>query len=141
MTAAIRHEFNVLDKGFPIFNVKTLEDRIEDSLAQERMVANLSGGIGLLALALAAVGLDGVLSYSVTRRTREIGIRMALGSNALSVLWLVIREAALLVATGSLAGVALFIAAFRMVTHYLPGVSSLDASVLTVCAAIMLGVA
>src|SRR5260370_24810255 len=102
MTAAIRHEFIVLDKGFPVFNVKTLEARIEDSLARERMVANLSGGIGLLALALAAVGLYGILAYSVARRTREIGIRMALGSNAGSVLWVIARQALLLVSLCSL---------------------------------------
>jgi predicted permease len=138
MIAAVRHELDTVDKGFPIFNIKTLEARIEDSLARERMVANLSGAVGLLALALAAVGLYGILAYSVGRRTREIGIRMALGSDARSVLWMVAREALLLVAVGSLAGVVISVAAYRVLSHQLPGVSPIDVSVLTACAGIML---
>src|SRR4029077_6487641 len=69
VVTAVRHELDSLDKGFPIFNVKTVEVAIEGSLARERMVANLSGAIGLLALVLAAVGLYGILAYSVSRRT------------------------------------------------------------------------
>ena len=104
IVAAVRHEFDVLDKGFPVFNIKTLELRIEDSMARERMVANLAGALGLLALVLAAVGLYGVLAYLVSRRTREIGIRMALGANAGSVVWLIAREALLLIAAGTALG-------------------------------------
>lgn len=138
MNTAIRHELDSLDKGFPVFNIKTLEGRIEDSLARERMVANLSGAIGLLALALAAVGLYGILTYSVARRTREIGIRMALGSSGSSVLWMVAREALMLVLLRSIVGITISIAAYRFLSHQLPGVASIDASVLTGCAAIML---
>jgi predicted permease len=138
MIAAVRHELDRLDKGFPVFNIKTLEGRIEDSLARERMVANLSGAVGFLALALAAVGLYGILAYSVSRRTREIGIRMALGSNAGPVLWMVAREALLLVAVGSLAGVTISIAAYRLLSHRMPGISPIGAPLLATCAAIML---
>lgn len=138
MNASIRHELDSLDKGFPVFNIKTLAGRIEDSLARERMVANLSGGIGLLALALVAVGLYGILAYSVARRTREIGIRMALGSNASSVLWMVAREALILVLVGSAVGIMISVTAYRLLSHELPEVSPIDASVLTGCAAIML---
>ena len=66
--------------------------RIEDSLAGERMVANLSGAFEILALVLAAVGLYGILAYSVSRRTREIGVRMALGAGSISVLWMIARD-------------------------------------------------
>jgi hypothetical protein len=138
MNTVIRHELDSLDKGFPVFNIKTLEGRIGDSLARERMVANLSGVIGLLALTLAGVGLYGILAYSVARRTREIGIRMALGSNASSVLWMVAREALLLVLVGSMVGIVISITAYRLLSHQLPGVASIDGSLLTGCAAIML---
>src|SRR5260221_4141271 len=130
MTNAIMAEFNALDKGFPVFNVKTLELRIEDSLARERMVANLSGAFGMLALALAAVGMYGVLSYSVARRTREIGVRMALGCRAPEVLWIVAREALVLVGAGGIAGTALALAGFLVLKRYVAGVSAPDATTL-----------
>jgi predicted permease len=142
MSAAVRHEFDVLDKGFPVFNIKSFEVRIEDSLARERMVADLSGAFGILALALAAVGLYGILAYSVSRRTREIGIRMALGSRSRSVVWMVAREALVLVAAGSVAGMVASVAAFRLLSQRLPGLlsgaSPVDAPVLIGCAAVML---
>lgn len=96
----IRREFDAVDKGFPVFNVRTLSDRIEDALSRERMIADLSTMFGLLALTLAAVGLYGVFTYSITQQTREIGLRMALGSKISGVLWLITREALLLVAIG-----------------------------------------
>jgi putative ABC transport system permease protein len=118
VTASIRREFDALDKGFPVFNVRTMEGRIEDSLAGERMIASLSGGFGALALVLATVGLYGTLAYSVSRRTREIGIRRALGSRAGPVLWMVAREALWLVGAGSVVGSALAIAASRGLARY-----------------------
>jgi predicted permease len=138
MATAVRRELDTLDKGFPIFNVKTLAVGFEQSLARERILANLSGAVGLLALALAGVGLYGILAYSVSRRTREIGIRMALGSSARSVMWMVAREALLLIGVGSLAGIALSVAGWRLFSESMPGVSTIDAQVLTVCATIML---
>ena len=139
--AAVRHEFDALDKGFPVFNIKTLELRIEDSMARERMVANLAGALGLLALVLAAVGLYGVLAYLVSQRTREIGIRMALGANPGSVVWLIVREALLLIVAGSMAGIAIAILAGRLLSAYLFGVSSADPVTLFAAAATMLIVA
>jgi predicted permease len=138
MAAAVRRELDALDRGFPIFNVKTLEVGIEESLARERILANLSGAVGSLALALAAVGLYGILAYSVSRRTQELGIRMALGSSARSVLWMVAREALLLIGVGSLAGITLSVAGWRLLSERMPGVSPIDAQVLMVCATIML---
>jgi predicted permease len=138
MAAAVRRELDAIDKGFPIFNIKTLEMGIEQSLARERILANLSGAIGLLALALAAVGLYGILAYSVSRRTRELGIRMALGSSARAVLWMVAREAILLIGAGSVGGVALSLAGWRLLSERMPGVSPIDAQIVVVCATIML---
>ncbi len=138
MAAAVRRELDALDKGFPIFNVKTLEVRFEESLARERILANLSGAVGFLALALAAVGLYGILAYSVSRRTREIGVRMALGSSARAVLWIVAREALLLIGVGSLAGLTLSVAGWWLLSERMPGISTIDPQVLIMCAAIML---
>ena len=126
MVAAVRREFDQVDKGFPVFNIRTMAARIDDSLARERMVASLAGTFGILALALAAVGLYGVLAYSVSRRTREIGVRLALGAGSASVIAMVAREALVLVAAGSAAGILLAIAALRTASHYLPGVSPVD---------------
>jgi predicted permease len=139
--AAVRREFDALDKGFPVFNIKTLEIRIEDSMARERMVANLAGVLGLLALLLAAVGLYGVLAYLVSRRTREIGIRMALGADAGSVVWLIAREALLLIAAGSIAGIAIATLAGRLLRSYLFGISPADPVTLAASAAVMLTIA
>ncbi len=138
MTAEVRQELDRIDKGFPVFNVKTLEVRIEESLSRERILAGISGAVGLLALALAAVGLHGILAYTVTRRTREIGIRMALGSSVGSVLWLVVRQALVLIAVGSVIGVAISFGGWRFLSRQVSGVSAIDAPVLSVCTTIML---
>ncbi len=138
MAAAVKHELDALDKEFPIFNVKTLEMRIKESLTQERVLANLAGAVGFLALALAGVGLYGILAYSVSRRTREVGIRMALGSSARSVLWMVAREALFLIGVGSLGGIILSLAGWRLLSESMPGVSTIDAQIVIVCATIVL---
>jgi len=138
---AVRQAFDATDRGFPIFNIKSLEDRVADSLARERMVANISATFGVLALLLAGVGLYGILAYSVSRRTREIGIRLALGSSAPAVLWCVVREAAALVAAGAVAGAALAMLAGRLASPYMFGVSTFDAAVLAVASAALAVVA
>jgi predicted permease len=133
--AAVREEFDRIDKGFPVFNVKTLDARIDDSLAAERMVA---ASFGVLAATLAAVGLYGVLAYSVSRRTREIGIRMALGSGSGTILAMVAREAGLLVGAGIIAGAGIVVAAARMLSQVLPPTASLAPSMLAAGAGVML---
>lgn len=138
VTAAVRREFDTLDKGFPVFNIRTLEGRIEDSLAGERMIANLSGGFGVLALALATVGLYGILAYSASRRTHEIGIRIALGSKLGSVLWMIVREALALVGAGSALGIVLAIALSHGLSRYFAIVPAVTPAVLTACALTML---
>ena len=122
-------------KGFPIFNVKTLEARVEDSLSRERMIANVSMTFGALALLLAGVGLYGVLTYSVSRRQREIGIRLALGSSSRRVFRLVIREAATPVIGGAAAGIAIAMLARQLAAPYLYGVPRFDSEVFLASAA------
>ncbi len=124
--AAIRREFDALDKGVPVFNVKTLEQQIDDSLSRERMVADLSAAFGAVALALAAIGLYGVLAFSVESRRKEIGIRMALGASSSGVIALIARETLAIVAAGSVVGVALSIGAAKAVTARVVGISPLD---------------
>jgi ABC-type antimicrobial peptide transport system permease subunit len=104
-----------LDRGLPLFDVVTLDERLGRSLAQERAVAGLFSAFGLLALVLAVGGLYSVISYSTELRTREFGIRMALGAGASGVRRLVLRQAALL----ALAGMALGLLASFALTSWL----------------------
>ena len=96
----IRRVVNELDSNLPVFQMKTLEKQLDNSLVTERLVASLSSAFGLLATMLAAIGLYGVMAYMVARRTREIGVRMALGAASSDVVWLVMKEVLLLAGIG-----------------------------------------
>jgi predicted permease len=98
--SSIRKRVHELDTNLPVFEMITLEKQMADSLVTERLVALLSSGFGFLATVLAAIGLYGVMAYMVVRRTREIGIRMAIGAARSDVLWLVLREVLVLLAIG-----------------------------------------
>jgi macrolide transport system ATP-binding/permease protein len=141
LAAAVRGEFDRIDTGFPVFNIKTLEVRVEEAMARERMIANISAGFGVLALLLAAVGLYGILAYSVVRRRREIGIRIALGSTSRSIVAMVTREGLMLVGIGTLAGIIMAWAGFRLLARYLPGVSALDLPIILACGLTMVVIA
>ncbi len=101
----VRKVVSGIDSNVPMYRVKTLEKQLDNSLITERLVAILSSAFGLLATLLAAIGLYGVMAFTVARRTREIGVRMALGAAASDVIWLVMKEVFVLVAIGI--GVAL----------------------------------
>ena len=100
----------------------TLERQLDESLITERMIATLSAGFGALATVLAIVGLYGVMAYMVTRRSREIGIRMALGAQTGNVVWLVMREVVVLVGAGTAVGLPAAWALSRLVQAQLYGV-------------------
>ena len=121
LAAAIRSEVESIEPNLPIFRVRTLESQVDESLGQERLVATLASVVGVLALLLACAGLYGVLSYSVSRRTQEIGIRMALGAERRDVLRMVLRQGMALAAIGIGVGLA---SAF-VLTRYLESLSAL----------------
>jgi predicted permease len=101
----VRETIKQINRNLPVDDVVSLSDHIGRSLVQQKLIARLASFFGLLALLLACVGLYGVMSYGVARRTNEIGIRMALGAQHRSVLWLVLREALVLVVMGLVVGV------------------------------------
>ena len=124
--AAVRETVRVLDPALPIFEMKTMEEHLSVSLFPARMAALLLGTFGLVGLLLALVGLYGVVSYSVSRRTREIGIRIALGAETGGVLRLVIRDSMVMVAVGLSLGLGASLLSTRILVGQLYGISSVD---------------
>ncbi len=114
------------DPRLPVDRVLTMEAQLDETLASERLLALLSMSLSGLAVALAAIGLYGVLSYSTTRRTREIGIRLAIGATRTSVLGMILRESAGMVAAGVVAGVPLALISGRLIRSQLYGLSAAD---------------
>ena len=112
--------------SLPVFQMATMEQRVKRSVTNERVIAGLSSVLGVLASLLAVVGLYGVMAYTVTRRTREIGIRMALGAQARGVAWLFVREAVVLVGLGFLIAVPAAWALGRYVESLLYGLKPAD---------------
>ena len=123
---AVRREIQALDKDFPIGEVLTLRSHREAGLAQERLLASMLAGFAALGVALAAIGIYGVVSFAVGQRTREIGLRMALGANAASVLRLVLGGSLIFVSAGLAAGLAAALLLARFVSSMLFGVSTSD---------------
>jgi len=130
-----------VDASLPVTDLKTMRAQIRESLFVERMVAVLSGAFGVLAMALAAVGLYGVMSYAVSLRTREIGIRVALGAERRAILGLVLREVALLVAIGVAIGLPSGYGLGRLVEAQLFGLTPLDPVTFFVATATLLAAA
>lgn len=124
--AALRSEFQKLDANLPVYNIKTLTQHMDLPLFPARVAATLLGAFGLLALLLAAIGIFGVMSYAVTQRTREIGIRMALGANATGIFRLVVGHGLTLTFIGLGLGLLVAIAGTRLMSGLLYGVNALD---------------
>jgi predicted permease len=139
--SAARQIVQRLDPNLPIFDMKTMTAQVDESLFLERLVAVLSMLFGALATLLAAVGLYGVMSYTVSRRTREIGIRMALGAERTSVLWMILREVAVMAAAGVLIGLPVAWALGRLVESQLYGLSPTDPFTLIMAATALSAVA
>ena len=137
----LRQVVRRVDPAIPVFDIRSMEAVADASLFVDRMVALLSAAFGGLATLLAAVGLYGVMSYSVARKTREIGLRMALGASAGSVVWMVMREVVLMAALGLAVGVPLSVGAGNALSSLLFGVSPADPVILAIASAMLLFVA
>ncbi|HEX6729064.1 MAG TPA: ABC transporter permease [Pyrinomonadaceae bacterium] len=137
----VRQAIVQVDDKLPIFDVTTLREQVGERMNHERLVAQLVGFFGALALLLACVGLYGVMAHNVARRTNEIGIRMALGAMRNNIAWMVLRESFLLVAGGLLIGVPVAVLAARLISSQLYGLSPGDPLTMVGAAAILIVVA
>jgi len=141
LTAHLRREIQAANSALTIHHVRTMTEEVEGTLRQERTFATLLGWLGGLALGLCCVGLYGVASYSVTRRTKEIGLRMAIGAARGDILWLVLRETLGLVTIGSLLGAPLALVAARVIRRLLFGLTPADPWTVGTAVLLMAGIA
>jgi predicted permease len=137
----VRRAIGQVNRNLPIDEVVSLSEHIGRSLTQPRLVARLAAFFGLLALSLACLGLYGVLSYAVARRTSEIGIRMALGARQRNVLWLVLRESLALVCAGVVIGLLTSLAATQTASTLLFGLEPDDPATIAAATLLLLAVA
>ena len=126
VTTAVREQIRALDANLPVADVMTLRDQLDLSLFPSRVAAWVLGAFGGLALLLAAIGIYGVVSYSVAQRTREIGVRMALGAKQKDIRRLVLGEGVFVIAVGLTVGLLLAAAATRVIAGFLYGVGPMD---------------
>jgi predicted permease len=136
MFGEVRQTVHSMDPNLPLFDLRTLDEQVDRSLSTERLVASLSAVFGVLATFLAAIGLYGVMAFAVARRTREIGIRMALGAGRGQVVWLVMREVLALMVVGVAVGLPAAWLLTRVIQSQLYGVQGHDPE--TIAAAVFL---
>jgi predicted permease len=141
IVAEVRRAVRSIDKDLPLLDVRSQTQQIDATLTQERVFATLTTTFGILALILASIGIYGIMAYTVSQRTNEIGIRMALGARAGQVLSMVLRETSLLACAGVVAGIVAAFGLTRLVASMLYGLKPNDPLTYGAAALLLLGVA
>jgi predicted permease len=141
LTATVRSLIKGFDGSLPVYGVKTLTAQVDEIMFTDRLVTVFSLGLGLLASLLAAVGLYGVMAYVVARRTREIGIRMALGATQKNVAWMILREIIGMLGAGLLIGLVAAFGIGKLIESLLFGVKASDPIVFVIAAGLLVAVA
>jgi predicted permease len=141
VAASVRETLREIDPKLPVIKIDTIGEQLDDLLVQERLITTLATSLGFLGTLLACLGLYGVVSYTVARRTSEIGIRMALGATPANVLRMVLKESLWLVVGGIAAGVPCAIAATKLVSSKLFGVTAADPMTISIGIGLMFSVA
>ena len=141
VVSSLREAMRQIDPNMPMMNVTTQMEQIEQRLVQEKLFAQAYAVFGGLALLIASVGLFGLMSYSVARRTNEIGIRMALGAQPQAVRRMVLNESMILVVVGVTLGVVIALAASRLMAALLFGIAPTDPITIALAMTVMLSVA
>jgi predicted permease len=141
LIAAIRRKVQEADRTIPIESARTVEDLLDSRVLQQRIIAQLSSFFGGLALLLAAIGLYGVLSYAVARRTNEIGIRMAVGAGRSAVVRMILRETLVMLAAGAVIGAGAAVALSKLIESQMFGVKGSDPVTIAAAVAILAAIA
>jgi ABC-type antimicrobial peptide transport system permease subunit len=137
----IRHEIQSIDPGLPVFNVVSMHDILDRSLASRRFSADLVGAFAGLAVLLASIGIYGLLAYMVSQRSREIGIRMALGARRDDILRMFLRKGVVLAGLGIVAGLVFSAATASMMASLLYGVRPHDPAVFLIVPLLLFAIA
>jgi hypothetical protein len=141
MLRVIEQELKALDPTLPLFQVQTIEARVDDALRQERLVATLATILSVSAMLIAAVGLYGLIAFSFAQRTRELGIRIAVGAEPRQILLMVLGRACVLVGVGIGLGLPLALGSLQAVTSFLYGVTPSQPAILAGVFAVVMVVA
>jgi len=126
VSAMLRREVQEVNRNLTILSIRDIRELMDESVVQERLIAKLSAFFGVLAMTLAAIGLYGVMSYAVARRTNEIGLRMALGAGSSNVVRMILGEVLMLIVAGAVAGIGIAWGSTRLVKSLLFGLTATD---------------
>jgi putative ABC transport system permease protein len=141
LAAAARAQVRAIDSDQPVYDFKTLEELFNDQLAGFRFLAVLMGVFGFVALFLSSIGVYAVMAYSVSERTHEIGVRMALGASSPNVVWMIVRRGLVLTGAGLLIGLPVTLVLARLLANIIFGVNEYDPAMFGTGLAVLAGAA